>query len=219
METVEKKKVLIPKTPGALTLLNVLFATAVIIANVVASKVVQLGWMVVPSAVFAYALTFLFTDIIDEIWGKKEAQKAVWRGFWAQITASILIVSAQWLPVAPFMAEQQEHFVAILGQNWRFAIASLIAYLIAQTSDVYSFAFFGKLTKGKHKWLRNNLSTMSSQLIDTAIFITIAFYGVVPNIWIMILSQYTLKLIIALCDTPFFYLLTRGYKYDYRHDK
>lgn len=205
------KSVIITKTRNSLTLLNVLFATAVIIANVVASKVIQLGWLIVPSAVFAYAITFLITDVIDEIWGKEEAQKAVWRGFWAQIMASLLILTAQYLPVAPFMSEQQKHFLAILGQNWRFAIASLIAYLISQSTDVYLFAFWGKLTKGKHKWLRNNASTMTSQLIDTAIFITIAFSGVVPDLWKMVVSQYVLKLIIALCDTPFFYLLTKGY--------
>lgn len=95
-------------------------------------------------------------------------------------------------------------------------MASMIAYLISQTNDVYLFAFFGKITKGKHKWLRNNLSTMTSQLIDTVIFITIAFWGIVPNLLIMIVSQYILKLIIALCDTPFFYIFTKGYRYNYK---
>lgn len=196
-------------------MLNVLFVVAVVIANVVASKVVKLWWFIVPSAVFAYAVTFLVTDVIDEIWGKHEAQKAVWRGFWGQIFASVLILTAQFLPVAPFMPEQQQHFLAILGQNWRFALASLTAYLISQHIDVNLFSFWGNFTNGKHKWLRNNGSTMISQLVDTAIFITIAFAGVVPNLWVMIFSQYVLKLIIALADTPVFYLLTKGYKYNH----
>lgn len=211
---VNKLKI-ISKNNSTLTTLNVIFVVSVVISNVVASKIIKLGWFVVPSAVFAYAISFLLTDIIDEIWGKEEARKAVWRGFWGQIMASILILTAQWLPVAPFMPEQQKHFVAILGQNWRFAIASLIAYLISQTTDVYLFSFWGKLTKGNHKWLRNNGSTMISQLIDTAIFITIAFAGNVPSLWHMILSQYIIKLLIALSDTPFFYLITLGYKYEY----
>jgi len=206
--------VLIKKNQGSLVMLNILFCTAVVIVNVVASKLIKIGWFVVPSGVFAYAATFLLTDIIDEIWGKKEAQKAVWRGFFAQIFASTLILTAQYLPVAPFMAEQQNHFVAILGQNWRFAAASLVAYLIAQTNDVYLFAFWGKLTKGKHKWLRNNGSTMVSQLIDTAVFVTLAFWGVGHSLWHLIISQYVLKLIIALCDTPFFYLFTMGYRFN-----
>ncbi|APT73273.1 transporter [Thermosipho melanesiensis] len=203
------------KNYESLTTLNVFFSISVVVSNIVASKVIKIGWFVVPSAVFAYAITFLITDIIDEIWGKNEAQKTVWRGFFAQIFSSILILTAQWLPVAPFMPEQQNHFVAVLGQNWRFAIASLIAYLISQSIDVNLFSFFGKLTRGKKKWIRNNFSTMTSQFIDTMIFITIAFFGVVPNLWQMIMSQYLLKLIIAAVDTPFFYLFTKGYIFDF----
>lgn len=194
-----------------LLLWQTLFITSLLTANVVAGKVVLLfGKLVVPAAVVAYAITFLATDIINELYGKEKANEVVKYGFIAQITASILIYLASKLPVAPFMPEMQEAFTMLLGQNARFVIASLMAYAVSQAHDVYSFDWWKRKTKGKHKWIRNNFSTMISQLIDTAIFITIAFYGVVPNLLAMVVSQYIIKFCLALLDTLFFYYFTSG---------
>jgi len=201
------------KTKDNLMLLNAVFITSLLIANVVAGKIVLLfGVFVVPAAVVCYAITFLMTDVIGEIWGREEAQKAVKRGFITQILASLLILMARYLPVAPFAVETQNAYLILLGQNWRFVIASMTAYLISQTNDVLIFHKLKEKYKGRHKWIRNNLSTMSSQLIDTAIFITIAFAGQVPNLWIMIVSQYFIKLCLAGLDTPLFYWFTHGEK-------
>jgi len=206
---------MVKKNENSLLMLNLLFAVSVVVSNIIASKIVKLGWFITPAAVFLYAATYLFTDIIDEIWGKKEAQKAVVRGFWAQVLATIAITIGRYLPVAPFTQSTQEHYIAIMGQSWRMFVASMLSYWVSQTIDVYLFAFWGDLTRGKHKWLRNNGSTIVSQFFDTTIFITIAFLGTVPNnvLWQMIVSQYSLKFIIALCDTPFFYLFTKGHVY------
>ena len=182
--------------------------TSLVIANVVAGKIVMIGQITLPAAVVSYAFTFLCTDIISEKWGKKKATQAVLYGFAAQIFAALLILMAQHLPVAPFAKETQEAFNIILGQNWRFVLASLTAYLFAQYSDVYVFHFLKE--KFESKWIRNNGSTMTSQFIDTAIFITIAFYGQVPNLLVMIVSQYAVKLGLAAIDTPLFYLLTKN---------
>ena len=126
----------------------------------------------------------------------------------------MLIGLAILLPVAPF-ADNQAEFQSIMGQSFRVVAASLTAYIIAQFNDVFIFHKLKEKTNGKHKWLRNNLSTMTSQLIDTAIFITIAFIGTVPNIWVMIASQYLIKFTYSLLDTPFFYLLTKEPKSKY----
>jgi len=193
-----------------LLLWQTLFITSLLTANVVAGKVVLLfGKLVVPAAVVAYAITFLATDIINELYGKEKANEIVRYGFIAQITASILIYLASKLPIAPFMPEMQEAFIMLLGQNARFVAASLLAYAVSQAHDVYSFDWWRKKTKGKHKWIRNNFSTMASQLLDTAIFITIGFYGTVPNLLTMVVSQYIIKFCLALLDTPFFYYFTR----------
>ena len=117
------------------------------------------------------------------------------------------------LPVAPF-ADNQAEFTAILGSSLRVVVSSMAAYLISQSWDVWLFhkirdayiARFGSTRGGR--WIWNNASTMTSQMIDTAIFIIGAFYGVVPNIVNMILSQYLVKFVYAALDTIPFYLLT-----------
>lgn len=196
------------KTESNLMLLNSIFITTLIVANIVASKVVTFGGFVLPAAVVAYPLTFLMTDVIGEIWGKEEANRTVRNGFICQAISLILIVLAILLPVAPF-ADNQAEFQAVLGQSFRVVLASMVGYLVAQCNDVLIFHKLKEKCDGKHKWLRNNVSTLASQLLDTAIFITIAFWGTVPSIATMILSQYVIKAIYALLDTPFFYLLTR----------
>ena len=197
------------KTNDNLIAINAVFIMSLLVANVVAGKVVNLFGFIVPSAVVAYGITFLCTDVINEMWGKKQAQKTVMLGLKVQLASMVLILLAIWLPPAIFAVDFNVSFKTVLGQNVRVVFASLTAYTISQAHDVISFNFWRKKTNGKHKWLRNNLSTMTSQIIDTAIFITIAFWGLVPNLLWMILSQYIIKSIIALIDTPFFYLLTR----------
>ena len=197
------------KTNDNLIAINAVFIMSLLVANVVAGKVVNLFGFIVPAAVVAYGITFLCTDVINEIWGKEQAQKTVMLGLKVQLASMVLILLAIWLPPAIFAVDFNVAFKTVLGQNVRVVFASLTAYTISQAHDVISFNFWRNKTKGKHKWLRNNLSTMTSQIIDTAIFITIAFWGLVPNLLWMIVSQYVVKAVIALIDTPFFYLLTR----------
>lgn len=200
------------KTNDNLIAINAVFIMSLLIANVVAGKVVDLFGFIVPAAVVAYGITFLCTDVINEIWGKEEAQKTVKLGLKIQLASTALILLAIWSPPAVFAVDFNAAFKTVLGQNVRVVFASLTAYTISQAHDVISFNFWRNKTKGKHKWLRNNASTLVSQIIDTAIFITIAFWGMVPNLLWMIISQYIVKAIIALLDTPFFYLLTRNNK-------
>lgn len=194
------------------TIITALFVTSLVIANVVTGKILMIGGLVLPGAVLLYAITFLMTDLMSELYGKEEAQKLVKAGFVAAVFASIMIYFTQLLPVAPFASETQNAYNVLLGMNIRFVIASMSAYYVSQSWDVWFFHYIGKRTKGGKKWLRNNASTATSQLIDTLIFITIAFAGSVPNLLLMIISQYVVKLGIAILDTPFFYLITNGNK-------
>ena len=196
------------KTDKNLLILNGIFITSLLIANVVSAKIVTFGGLVIPAAIVAYPLTFLMTDVIGEIWGKEQANQSVKLGFICQIISLILIGLSILLPVAPF-ADNQAEFKGIMAQSFRVVAASLIAYYCSQSWDVWVFHKIREKGTG-NKWLRNNLSTMTSQIIDTAIFITIAFIGSVPNIWVMIGSQYLIKCIYALLDTIPFYYLTRG---------
>ena len=196
------------KTNKNLLILNGIFITSLLIANVVSAKIVTFGGLVIPAAIVAYPLTFLMTDVIGEIWGKEQANETVKLGFICQLISLILIGLAIILPVAPF-ADNQAEFKGIMAQSFRVVAASLVAYYCSQSWDVWVFHKIREKGTG-NKWLRNNLSTMTSQIIDTAIFITIAFIGTVPNIWVMIGSQYLIKCIYALLDTIPFYYLTRG---------
>lgn len=196
------------KTNKNLLILNGIFITSLLIANVVSAKIVTFWGLVIPAAIVAYPLTFLMTDIIGEIWGKEQANETVKLGFICQLISLVLIGLAILLPVAPF-ADNQAEFKGIMAQSFRVVAASLVAYYCSQSWDVWVFHKIREKGTG-NKWLRNNLSTMTSQIIDTAIFITIAFIGSVPNIWVMIISQYLIKFIYALLDTIPFYYLTRG---------
>ena len=196
------------KTNKNLILLYGIFITSLLIANVLSAKIVTFWGLVIPAAIVAYPLTFLMTDVIGEIWGKEEANNAVKLGFICQIISLSMIGLAILLPVAPF-ADNQAEFRSIMSQSFRVVAASLVAYYCSQSWDVWIFHKIREKSTA-HKWIRNNVSTMTSQLIDTAIFITIAFYGIVPNIWVMIGSQYLIKCVYALLDTIPFYYLTRG---------
>ena len=196
-----------------LNLLNCIFVTSLVIANVLASKLVIIGGhFIVPAAVVAYAFTFLCTDVIGELYGKQEANKTVRLGLICQIFSTILIIAAIHLPIAPFMADFQGAYKSVLGSTARMTLASLVAYIFAQANDVYVFHLLKDKHKGKNKWIRNNLSTICSQFIDTAIFVTIGFWGIAPDLWTLIYSQFAVKIVLAFIDTPFFYMLTRNKK-------
>ena len=217
------------KTNSNLMLINVVFVTCLIIANVVSARVIQTGVtlfdnpVTIPGAVFCYCLTFLSTDIISELWGKEEANRTVKLGFVAQILATLLIIFTGYLPVAPGYEATGEAYTTLLGQNVWFCLGSMISYLVSQTWDVKVFHkvrewLVNKTGSNKHRWLYNNISTMTSQVWDTVIFIVIAFgFGLrlpMPALINMCIGQYVFKFALAALDTPIFYLLTKTRKED-----
>lgn len=189
------------------TLLAIYIST-LISANIIATlKITNLWGFIVPAGFVAYAITFTITDIVSEVWGKGEAYKYVKAGFIANVFVIAMILVGYVMP--PLTPEMQESYNTIMPM-WRIVLASMVAYLVSQTHDVWAFHKWRELTRGRWLWLRNNASTTVSQLIDTAIFITLAFYGIVPdNILVyMIFWQWVWKIIVALIDTPFVYLFT-----------
>jgi uncharacterized integral membrane protein (TIGR00697 family) len=170
-------------------------------------KTIQIFGLVTAMGNVIYSSLFLVTDIINENHSKKEAQKAVWIGFFVLISTTIIMqISIQFIPdKSDFLSE---HITAIFEFLPRIAFASLIAYLISQSHDVWFYAKLKKRHKTKYLWLRNNLSTITSQLIDNTIFTLIAFAGIFS--WNVIgqifLTSFILKVIVAACDTPFVYL-------------
>lgn len=213
-----------------LILLSMIFAVSLVISNVVTAKTIETGIKLIggmtisiPGAALCYAITFLMTDVIGEIWGKKEANKAVLFGFICQTIATLLIIFTQILPATS--QDMQNAYNMLLGQNIIFVVGSLVAYFISQSWDVYIFHKIRDKYIAKHgstaggRWIWNNASTMTSQILDTVIFIGISFglgFGWLWNNPIgllnMFVGQYLVKFLLAALDTPIFYLLTKERK-------
>lgn len=215
------------KSTTNLMLCAMVFAVALVISNVITAKTVQTGIplfgsaILVPAAVICYCVTFLMTDVIGEIWGRKEAQAVVFGGFGCQVLAMCLILIGEALPAAD--ASMQSSYEMLLGQNAVFVVASMTGYLLSQSWDVFVFHRIRDrvLAHGgtvRSRWIWNNASTMTSQAIDTVVFIGIAFgigFGwlfdaaTLPQLGAMMVGQYLCKFALAALDTPVFYLLTR----------
>lgn len=208
------------RTPEALNILTIVFIVSLVISNVITGKVIDTGItlfgnpVTIAGAVICYPICYLITDIVGEMWGKREANKIVKYGFIGQVLATLIIAATTYTPYLDM--DMQAAYVKLLGQNWVFVVGSLSAYLASQYLDVHIFHTLKEKTNGKSKWIRNNASTMLSQLVDTAIFIIIAFgfgFGWIFDNQVallnMVIGQYLIKLIIAVLDTVPFYILTR----------
>ena len=184
------------------------FVTLLVVANVIAVKPLEFSGWVLPAGTIAYPFTFLVTDAISELYGRRVAIRVVWVGFCMSVAMVILVYVAKILPAAGFW-EGQAAFETILGSVPRIVLGSMAAYLVSQHSDVIVFHFLRRVTNGRHLWFRNNVSTMVSQAIDTVLFVSIAFAGSVPPgvLWNMIGTQYLVKLGVAAIDTPLVYVL------------
>lgn len=189
----------------AFILLVSVFSGSLVIASVISSKIITVGGVVLPAGILAYCITFVASDVVSEIWGKQKAKQVVLGGFGALVVCLGLIHLALVWPGASFWGNH-EAYGSVLGAAPRIIVASIIAYLISQNHDVWAFHFWKKTFRGKHLWIRNNLSTASSQIIDSVIFITIAFYGIIPIIP-LIAGQVLIKILIAFLDTPVVYFL------------
>lgn len=185
----------------------VCFAT--ILANIQVCKSIELFGLTTTAGAILYASTFLCTDILSEIYGKRAAAKAVWLG---------VLINVLWLcgtQVTLWFEPSQSDYIqpslsVVFGMVPRISFASLLSYIVSQRLDVFLYHLIWKKTGGTGKglWLRNNGSTLISQLVDSVLFVTIAFIGTMPTaVFLQImLTTYLFKAIVALCDTPFAYL-------------
>ncbi len=187
----------------------IVFAT--IMANLQVNKTIEIFGMIATLGNVLYASLYLATDIISEHYSKKKALRATIFGFSALIF--FLIYSRLTLAFIPHEDDYANAAMQTLfNLAPRILIASLIAFLISQVHDIYAYHFWRKkLPSMKWLWLRNNASTLLSQLFDTLIFVFIAFYGVysLDIVWEIALSTYLLKALCSLLDTPFLYLSTK----------
>ena len=188
------------------------FVTFVILTNTVGVKLFAIAGITLPVSIVWYPLTFLVTDIVSEVYGARRARFLVIMGFAMSLLLLAFSLIGIALPVSP-VYPLQEDYVHIFGPVWRLLFASMAAYLLAQLVDVQLFHFWKRLTRGKHLWLRNNGSTMISQLVDSVTVNMIFLYnnptvftGTLSDLMGIIASVYIVKILIAAADTPLCYL-------------
>lgn len=187
---------------------------SVIIANIQVTKTIELFTLEATLGNIVYATSFLATDILSECYSKEDAKKAVYIGFFSMIVMSVL------MNVALLFTPSESDFVhtsmkTIFQLMPRITLASLIAYAVSQLHDIYAFAKIKKvLPSNRHLWIRNNGSTLISQLLDSILFTLIAFYGVfeMNTLFHIFITTYLLKVVVALLDTPFMYLAVNWHK-------
>ncbi len=193
--------------------LQVAIATAIILANLQGPKLTIIFGVETTLGVIFYSSIFFATDVLSENYGRAEANKAVRMGFAVSIIVLVMLSLAMlYLPsdrpnTAQFSNDIHNAFGTILNFTPRFIVGSLLAYYISQSFDVWAFHQIRKFTGEKWLWLRNNLSTMCSQILDTAIFSLVAWWGTVDLVTALKLgaAKYVFKLVIAMIDTTFIY--------------
>ena len=199
--------------PEALYLLLAsLFVGALVVTNLIANKFLTVNLLgkefILSAGVLPYPLTFLITDLLSELYGRKRANRVVFGGF----LASVLVLGTLWLgdqfPAIADSTVGDDVYRTVFGNTWRVIGASMTAYLIAQMVDIRVFHFWKRLTKGKHLWLRNNASTVFSQLLDSVLVVFVLFVGTwsPSEMLSVILDLWLFKAAVALLDTPLFYL-------------
>ncbi|TCT25519.1 hypothetical protein EDD68_10373 [Melghiribacillus thermohalophilus] len=178
-----------------------------VVANIQVLKVVELFGVTATLGNIMYGTIFLATDILNEKYGREEAKKAVWLGFFTLISMTVMMqIALMFIPSSDDTV--QEALAALFDLVPQVAAGSLVAYVISQNFDVWLYQKIkSKFTSDQFLWLRNNGSTMISQFVDTAVFCIIAFWGMFSlQIWVEIfLSTYLIKFIVSALDTPFIY--------------
>ncbi|WP_320171466.1 queuosine precursor transporter [Maridesulfovibrio sp.] len=181
-----------------------------ILCNVQVLKTIELFGLTTTLGNILYASVFLSTDMLSEFHGKKEAQKAVYLGFVILLMAVVYMqLALKFVPAPDDFA--QPHLEVIFGFLPRIALGSLCAYLVSQLHDVYVFHLLKDKFGERRLWLRNNASTLLSQLLDSSVFCFVALWGVFPfDVWLeILLTTYLFKVIVAVMDTPFLYMARR----------
>lgn len=185
----------------------------IVLANIQGPKLTEVLGMQTSLGVILYSGIFFATDLMSERYGRREANRAVRLGFAVSVimvvtlSLGLLFTPSRQPETAAFAGEVHRAFETILNFTPRFVFGSLLAYLVSQSLDVYIFHWIKRRTRGRHLWLRNNLSTMTAQAVDTVVYALVVWWGVVDLVTALKLgaAKYVFKLVIAAIDTPFVY--------------
>jgi uncharacterized integral membrane protein (TIGR00697 family) len=199
-----------------------LFITCLLTANIVGVKVIGIGSFLLPAAVVIFPLSYIFGDILTEVYGYRSARKVIWLGFACNLIFVIFAWIAQMLPAAAVW-DLQPAYESILGFAWRLLLASFCGYFVGEFVNSYILARMKVLTRGRWLWSRTIGSTIVGEGLDTIIFVTIAYVGTPYFVPVMILYHWAMKVAIEAAATPLTYVVVNRLKkqesvdtYDYR---
>jgi uncharacterized integral membrane protein (TIGR00697 family) len=190
-----------------------LFVAVLLISNVASTKILRLGPFTFDGGTILFPISYIFGDILTEVYGYRNSRRVIWTGFFAAFVMSVIFIIVGKLPSAPGWANQ-EAYDKILGLTPRIVVASLLAYFSGEFSNSYTLARMKILTRGRWLWTRTIGSTIIGEGVDTLLFVMIAFYGVLPGnlLLAVIISNYVFKVGFEVAFTPLTYLVVASLK-------
>jgi uncharacterized integral membrane protein (TIGR00697 family) len=215
-------------TQRRLPLIAAVFVTSLIVANIIAVKIVSLGPLILSAAILIFPISYIFGDILTEVYGYARARRVIWIGFACNLLAVMVIWLSIELPPAPFWKlgsfdspqSSQQAYQAVFGFTPRILAASFIAYLAGEFLNSFVLAKMKIATRGRHLWMRTIGSTVVGQFADSVFFISLAFYGTMPKeaLGTLVLTQWLMKSAYEALVTPFTYLAVNYLKRVERED-
>ncbi len=189
-----------------LNLITAFFVAVLLISNIVSTKVVEFGFFTFDGGTLLFPVSYIFGDVLTEVYGFKEARKVIWIGFFCALMMSMVVWLIGALPSAPEWTNQ-ESYNAILGSTPRIVLASLVAYFAGSFSNSIILSRLKISTKGKMLWLRTISSTIIGEGVDTLLFIAVAFWGTfsIPLLVSIFISNYIFKVGFEVILTPVTY--------------
>jgi uncharacterized integral membrane protein (TIGR00697 family) len=194
-----------------LVIITAVFVTCLITANVIAVKIISLGPFILPAAIFVFPISYIFGDVLTEVYGYRVARRVIWLGFACNLVFVFFAWVGQILPPVSFW-EGQAAYESILGYTWRLLAASICGYLAGEFANSYVLSRMKILTRGRWLWSRTIGSTIVGEGLDTVIFITLAFIGTASFVPIMILYHWLAKVLIEAVATPATYAIVGALK-------
>ncbi|MEO0800785.1 MAG: queuosine precursor transporter [Cyanobacteria bacterium J06642_2] len=193
--------------------ITALFVAVLLISNVTSTKLLDLGAFTFDGGTILFPLSYIFGDILTEVYGYNRSRKVIWLGFISALLMSVTFIAVGALPPAADWPHQ-ESYQAILGLTPRIVVASLIAFFAGEFSNSFTLARLKVMTQGRLLWVRTIGSTLVGQLIDTLLFVAIAFAGLFPNdvIVAIVISNYVFKCGVEALFTPFTYWISSWLK-------
>ncbi len=194
-------------------LIVAVFVTCLVVANIIAVKLIDIAGLVLPAAVIIFPVSYIFGDVLTEVYGYRQARRVIWLGFFCNLIAVAAIAIGHALPAASFWPDQQA-YERVLGYSPRLLVASFVAYLVGEFANSFVLARMKIATRGRWLWARTISSTLIGEGLDSLIFITVAFAGTMPSDVFArtVINQWLFKTVYEILATPLTYLVVNFLK-------